>query len=273
MHSYGLVRDQPDYRDIKYELKPKTVKVVEKQRFPDIIDLRNKCPPIFNQLNLGSCTAQSINGALQIDRIKLKLPDVNLSRLFVYYNERDMQGTVMQDSGASLRDGVKSINQFGVCSEDVWPYIIPKFTERPPSEVYRIALQHPKIRYERIDNTKIDLIKGALFEGYPIVFGCDIYSSFESEEVQKTGKVPFPNFSKWTNNNPEEYKGGHAMIIVGYSNEESSFIVRNSWGEDWGDKGYCYIPFDYLTNRYLAYDFWVMRILSPTYPKINIMSV
>lgn len=270
MHSYGLVRDQPDYRDIKYQLKPKTVTVVEKQRFPDTIDLRKRCPPIFQQQNLGSCTSQSIAGALQIDRKKVNLPDVNLSRLFIYYNERDMMGTVMQDSGASLRDGVKSINMYGVPSEEYWPYIIPKFTERPPDSVYQIALQHPKIRYERIDNTKIDLIKGALFEGYPIIFGCDIYSSFESEEVTKTGKVPFPNFSRFSGNLPqEEYLGGHAMIIVGILEKDEVFIVRNSWGKEWGDKGYCYIPYDYLTNRYLAFDFWIMKII----PNIAIMSV
>lgn len=273
MRYYGLIRDTPDFRDIKYELKPKTIKIVQKQKFPDVIDLRKMkiCPDPYNQGPLGSCTGNSIGGALHIDRRKLKLEEMIPSRIFIYYNERDMQGTVMQDSGASLRDGVKSINIYGVPSEEVWPYIISKFTEKPPISVYQKALEHPKILYQRVDNTNLDAIKGVLYEGYPIVFGCDIYSSFESEEVSKTGKVPFPNFSRFSLKPVEEYKGGHAMVIVGYLDKEQVFIVRNSWGEEWGDMGYCYIPYEYLTNRYLAFDFWVMRIIQGQ--RIEIVSV
>ena len=185
------------------------------------------------------------------------------SALFIYYNERDMAGTVMEDSGASIRDGVKSINIYGVCSSEVWPYIIEKFAEKPPVSVYQKALEHPKIRYERVNNTRLDEIKGVLFEGYPIVFGCDVYSSFDTPETAKTGMIPFPNYSRFFNSPiiPEEFTGGHAMIIVGYDDNIKCFIVRNSWGSQWGDKGYCYIPYDYLTNKYLAYDFWVIKII------------
>jgi C1A family cysteine protease len=263
-HYLGLVKDRPDHRDIKYQLKPKTVSILEtKRRFPEFIDLRNKCPYVYNQGPLGSCTGHGIGGSIHIDRMKLQLPDMTPSALFIYYNERDMMGTVMEDSGASIRDGVKSINIYGVCSSEVWPYIIAKFAEKPPVSVYQEALKHPKIRYERVDNTRLDDIKGVLFEGYPIVFGCDVYTSFDTPETAKTGIIPFPNYSKFFNSPvaAEDYISGHCMIIVGYDDRIQCFIVRNSWGKEWGDNGYCYIPYDYLTNKYLAYDFWVIKII------------
>ena len=244
---YGWKRDLPDKRDLWFENNYllSIEKPVEK------VDLRDKCPQVYNQGQLGSCTANALACAIQYDEMKQNLNSETPSRLFVYYNERDMEGTIDSDSGASLRDGVKCINKIGYCNETQWSYDIEKFKEKPSQDCYDYARKHKALSYKRVQQDETH-IKSVLQSGFPVVFGISVYESFESETVAKTGVVPLPE-------KEERMLGGHAIVLVGYDNEKKLFIFRNSWGEDWGDKGYGYLPFEYVCDANLASDFWVVN--------------
>jgi len=175
------------------------------------------------------------------------------SRLFIYYNERSMEGTVNSDSGAMIRDGIKSIANMGVCPEKMWPYNIGKFTKKPSSTCYKEAMKHQAVSYQRLVQSSSQM-KGCLASGYPFVFGITVYESFESPAVAKTGAVPMPGSG-------EKVLGGHAILGVGYDDSKQRFIVMNSWGTGWGDKGFFTIPYAYLTDSDLAADFWTVRLV------------
>jgi C1A family cysteine protease len=243
---YGWKRDLPDKRDHNFEIN--YLLSVEKE--VTSIDLREKCPPVYNQGELGSCTANAIACAIQFDEMKQNLENNIPSRLFIYYNERDIEGNIDRDTGASLRDGVKCINNIGYCNETQWPYDITKFTEKPSQECYDYARKHKSLSYKRVQQDETH-IKSVLNMGFLIVFGISVYESFESENVAKTGIVHLPEKS-------ERMLGGHAIVLVGYDEEKRLFTFRNSWGENWGDKGYGYLPFEYVCDKDLASDFWVV---------------
>jgi len=248
---YGWVADTPDLRDHVYSA-PVTYLV----KLPPKIDLRPQCPKvIYDQGQLGSCTGNAIACAIQFERLKQKLkPDFVPSRLFIYYNERSMEGTVASDSGAQIRDGIKSVAKLGDCPETEWPYKIEKFSTRPSSKCYRDARKYKAVLYQRVAQA-LNQMKGCLASGYPFVFGFSVYESFEGPKVAKTGVVPMPS--------PQEKQfGGHAVIAVGYDDSQQRFIVRNSWGASWGMGGYFTIPYAYLTDDNLAADFWTVRVIA-----------
>lgn len=242
-YSYGWVPDIPDHRDFLYQrVQPKRL------RLPSKIDLTNLCSPIENQGQLGSCTANALAGNIEFldNRTDSKYTDV--SRLFIYYNERVLMNTTSQDSGATLRDGIKTLHQNGVCPESLWPYTISKFTRKPSPQCYKEAQSQCIQSYHRI--TTLSEMLTCLTEGFPFVFGFSVYESFESPATAKTGLVKMPGKN-------EKILGGHAVLAVGFDQKEKYFIVRNSWGKDWGMKGYCTMPFPYLET--LADDFWTIR--------------
>jgi C1A family cysteine protease len=205
-----------------------------------------------NQGNLGSCTANAIASAHYFDQMKQSAPKpFQPSRLFIYYNERRMENTVPVDSGAFIRDGFKSISKEGVCPESLWKYNIPQFTAKPPAAAYKDALNHQAIQYMRIQPT-LGQLKGCIADGFPFVYGFTVYESFESPQVANTGIVPLPS-------NGESVLGGHAVMAAGYDDAKRFFIVQNSWSTAWGDKGYFYMPYSYLTDPDLSADFWTAR--------------
>ncbi|HET7487693.1 MAG TPA: C1 family peptidase [Acidimicrobiales bacterium] len=242
---YGWIPDIPDARDHIFAIAPEML-----ASLPPSVDLRADMPPVYDQGQLGSCTANAIGAAYQYMQRKQKLGDLMPSRLFVYYNERVMEHTVDSDAGAMIRDGIKSVAQAGVCSEDLWPYDIAQFKTRPSAECYKAALDHQAIAYRRVVSTSLHQIQGALAGGTPVVFGFSVYDAFESAEVAKTGEVPLPRGGT--------VLGGHAVLAVGYDDATQRFLVRNSWGPDWGLAGYCTMPYAYLTNSQLASDFWAI---------------
>lgn len=175
------------------------------------------------------------------------------SPLFIYYNERVMEGTSHEDAGAQIRDGMKSINILGVCSETTWSYSDGplKYKQKPVDTAYVEALNHQSITYSRVNQTQNDIC-GCLSEGYPVVCGFVVYESFESDEVARTGIVPMPQ-------RHEQQQGGHAVYIIGYDLANRQYRFRNSWGTDWGDEGDFYMPFDYVHSADLFSDFWTIR--------------
>jgi C1A family cysteine protease len=246
--NYGWLPDLPDHRDFMYAAPAAIVK-----KLPKTVDLRPACPPVYDQGQLGSCTANAIGGAIQFELMKQKAPVFMPSRLFIYYNERVIEHTVSSDSGAMLRDGIKTVNKQGVCSENLWPYNASEFTQKPYSSCYSEALKHQVLSYQRINQT-VDQLKGCLADGYPFVFGFTVYQSFESQQVAKTGVVNMPKPS-------EGVVGGHAVLAVGFDDKSKRFIVRNSWSDAWGQKGYFTIPYNYLSNIQLSNDFWTIRLV------------
>jgi C1A family cysteine protease len=246
---YGWLPDLPDHRDRLYSAPMEIVAAL-----PAKADLRAQCPPVYDQGQLGSCTANAIAAAIQFDRIKQILADIfTPSRLFIYYNERVIEHSVNSDSGAQIRDGIKSVNQQGDCPETEWPYVIARFKAKPPKNCYADALKYKVVSYQRVTQT-LNQLKGCLASGYPFVFGFTVYESFESRSVAKTGHASLPKSG-------EAVIGGHAVVGVGYDDAKQQFIVRNSWGGKWGMSGYFTLPYVYLTDENLANDFWTIRVV------------
>lgn len=243
MRKYGWRQDKLDVRDKLY----RKISKPRMEPLPEVIDLRSGCSPVEDQLSLGACTAHALVGALEYLELKAGQPLTNLSRLFLYYQERAFEGDVNEDGGAQLRDGVKVLNQSGVCSESDWPYETVWFKNKPTQNAYTDALNHRITSYHRLLShyDRLD----CLASGFPFVFGFTVFSSFESEEVAKTGIVPMPVHG-------EEELGGHAVLAVGYDQITKQFLVRNSWGPGWGLSGYFEMPFEYL--EMYSDDFWVV---------------
>src|SRR5437764_8312443 len=245
---YGWVPDLPDARDFLYAAPPEVL-----AELPPKADLRDECPPVYDQGNLGSCTANAIAGAYEFDQTRQGLPDFMPSRLFIYYNERTLEGTVDSDSGAMIRDGIKSVAKLGVCPEDEWPYDPARFRYRPSVKCFKDAAKHQAVVYRNVLQS-LPQLRGCIASGKPVVFGFSVYESFESREVARTGVVPMPE-------RREKQVGGHAVLAVGYDDTDERFIVRNSWGASWGADGYCTMPYGYLTSPQLAADFWAIELV------------
>jgi len=241
-NTYGWVPDVPDQRDYLYSAIRPVI------RLPKKVDLREGCSEIEQQGRLGSCTAQALAGNIEYLDKKIDGLYTDVSRLFIYYNERVLMDTVDYDSGASLRDGIKTLKNDGACHEETWPYVISRFDKRPLQKCYDEARTHLIESYHRLHTSREMLT--CLAEGYPFVFGFAVYESFESPQVRRTGVVPMPR-------KDEVQTGGHAVMAIGYDQANRRFLVRNSWGIRWGMAGYFTIPFAYLEA--LAGDFWTIR--------------
>ncbi len=241
-YAYGWVPDIPDSRDLYYS----AIRI--KVKLAPAVDLRPACSTVEDQGQLGSCTANALAGNLEFLDNSVDNAYTDVSRLFIYYNERVLQGSVDADSGASLRNGIKTLAKTGACSEISWPYDIARFAEKPSVPCYTEAAQHRIVSYHRL--VDLNEMLSCLSEGFPFVFGFAVYERLQTPEVARTGKVPMPKKT-------ERMLGGHAVMAVGYDQKKKHFIVRNSWGESWGMKGYFTMPFAYIET--LAADFWTVR--------------
>ncbi len=244
-HKFGWRPSAPDHRDFIFTA-PHTGPL------PTHIDLRTGFPTLpYDQGQLGSCTANAIAGALQFDQAKQKAAVVMPSRLFIYYSERVIEGTVKSDSGATIRDSVKAVNDKGYPAEKTWPYNIAKFATKPKAAAFTEAAKREKLVYKKVAQN-IDAMRATLASGYVINIGFSVFESFESLDVSRTGIVPMPA--------PDEsLLGGHAVVVCGYDDATKRFTCRNSWGTSWGNAGYFTIPYAYLASPDLAGDFWVVQ--------------
>jgi hypothetical protein len=240
---YHWVKDTLDERDFKYTLAGKPL--------PPVVDLRQWASPVDDQGSLGSCTGNAIAGAIELMDNKNYKMKTEISRLFIYYYERLIEGTINQDAGAQIRDGIKVGYTYGAPLEKLWPYNINKFKTAPSSEAVADAAKRKITKYQNAAD--FSAVKDAVAAGYPVVIGFMVYSSFESDRVAATGYMPMPNVKT------EQCLGGHAVCIVGYDDHKQCFIVRNSWGTTWGDKGYFYMPYGFIQNPNLSSDFWVIQ--------------
>jgi len=240
--NYVVNKDPYDYRDLYYRASNNNVK--------NKVDLRVWCSPIEEQLHLGSCVGQSIIGAFEL-MLNKNYPDkyMDLSRLFVYYNARVIEGDPSIDSGVYVRDGIKAVNKWGVCSEDYWPYLTDKFSTIPDTKSYLDAKTRLIKNYHRIKSIK-DIIS-TVSAGYPVVTGIEVFGDFDNTGINSDPIISMPIET-------DNSLGGHAVTIVGYDNDKEYFICRNSYGEQWGDQGYFYMPYSYA-ELYVS-DSWAFDI-------------
>ena len=239
-----------NYRSaLKYTLKENTQ--LKNIKHFDLRD--NNCPPVYDQGQLGSCTANAAAFAFQYEEILKKQPNVFLpSRLFIYYNERKVEGHVDSDNGATIQDSVQVLYDYGACDEKIWPYDISNFTTKPSQRAYDQALQHKVTKFKNIDQN-LDQIKISIINYNPVVFGFNVYDSFRT--IDEKGIMPMPK-------QDEKILGGHAVVAVGFDDTMKCFTVRNSWGESWGDKGYFYMPYEFITNPEYASEFYAITDIS-----------
>lgn len=243
VHGYGRLPDPPDERDHKIRFGVAAVQP------PPHIDLSSSCPPVWDQGQTSSCTAfASLAGAMFMLRGRVRY--FTPSWLANYYWTRGYEHTTQEDSGAYIRDAIKTLANYGAPHGSLWPYVPSKLTRKPPPAVEKSAAQHRITGYLSVLQD-LGQMRSCLAQGRPIVIGFTVYESFESQKVAETGVVAMPKRG-------EQAIGGHAVLIVGYDDATRRFKFRNSWGPDWGDEGYGYFDFDYLTNPDLAGDFWTI---------------
>jgi C1A family cysteine protease len=249
VHAYGTIPDRPDRRDFIYS--PKKIKSL-----PALVDLSDQCPPVYNQGKLNACSANALAAAVWMAERQSGARPVAASRLFIYYNERAQQRTVSANDPVPLRDGFKTLARQGVCAESLWPYRVKRFARRPPPSAYRAAKKHRARSYQRIAQ-RLAHLKYCLAEGYPFAMGVAVYKGqgLVSTASRRTGRVGMPRGRR-------QLLGGHAVLAVGYSDRRQSFFVRNSWGRRWGLRGYFWLPYRYVTDPSLAWDFWTLRVES-----------
>jgi len=245
---YGFKKSEPRDTDRKYK-----VVHYSDTELPANCDLREWCPPVYDQGELGSCTANAGSCALQFDEnIQKSEGKLNMaSRLFLYYAERQMDGDIWQDGGSTLRTCIQALNIFGVCDETLWPYDQSRFTERPPQGCWEQASFHKGLNSFALSQNERELKHCLAIFKRPFVFGFQVYDSFEGPEIAQTGimKIPGPH---------ENCLGGHAVICVGYR-DDGYFIIRNSWGTGWGDEGYFYMPKEFILDPRYCSDFWCLQ--------------
>lgn len=249
-HLHGWRKDRPDHRDLKYTIEAPEAAMPRGPISPHS-DLRQFCSPINDQGELGSCTANSSTEGMEFLYRKLGKPVVMLSRLFDYYATRVWveQTSPSDDSGAQIRDVMKALAKYGVCLETTWPYEVAMFSTEPPANAKAEALNHQILKYYKA--TTLDSIRMCLSGGYPLVGGFSVPENMESDECAKTGIINFPSPT-------EQIVGGHAVLFVGHDDSKKLLMFQNSWGEGWGDKGFGYLPYQFVTEQ-MADDFWTIR--------------
>jgi C1A family cysteine protease len=249
---YGWRPDLPDNRDLRADFNGVAAQTQ--------MDLRRSLPAIYDQSQLGSCTANAIAKAWDYTRHHFGgHAYLHPSRLFLYFGEREIEGSIDQDAGAFGRDGFKVCEQDGLPPETMWPYDISQFAQRPPDKAYKSAARYEGISYRRVDRT-LDAFGACLSVEQPFAFGFTVYESFESQVVADTGVMPLPVKG-------EQVMGGHEVLACGINLGSSKWhrcpprhvICANSWSEEWGDGGYFYMPVEVLLLASMSSDFWTFR--------------
>lgn len=241
---YGWKPSAPDRHDRVLRFSP-----FLHAQLPATHSLRGKMPPVRHQLHLGSCTAKVVSALVGYRELTDEAPRlIEPSSLFQYYNTRVLEKTTSFDSGASLRNAILALQQYGVCDNACWPYHPDRFKDRPPEACYEQARKYLHVEAHRVEQS-LGGLKSAIFTGDPVAFGFTVFSAFENPSTARTGVVNLPGPG-------EKVLGGHAVLLVGYDDSEARFTCRNSYGAGWGDGGYFTIPYPYVLNPELADDFW-----------------
>lgn len=245
-HQFGGKRDVEDRRDHPYDAGTR-------HELPPHVDLRKSCGAVYDQLHVCSCSANALASLLVFVGNVEKRPIAAPSRLFLYYNARKLEGTLPKDGGATIRSGLKVAAKLGACSEELWPYELANVAHEPSPHCYEDAKQTRALKYLRIAQN-LDHLRACLAEGYAFIFGMQAYEQ-SFVQAQHTGTLPMPGAG-------ETLMGGHAVLAVGYDDRSKSITALNSLGSSWGKNGYFSIPYTFVADADLAYDFWTIRSVS-----------
>lgn len=258
---YGWRKDTPDPRDALKLFAAQRPELYQ-EPLPAAVTLKDQFQPCYNQGETSSCVGNSSAGAIEFLMAKDGCPIVSPSRLFIYWNARVISGDTAADNGCMIRDAIKSLKALGYPREAVWPFAEDKVLNEPPQEAFTEAGDHQITNAFKLVSPRD--YKVCLASGYPFVFGMMVFAPFEGEEVGRTGIVPMPTPH-------DQMMGGHAVLCVGYDENARTYLVRNSWGDDWGQGGYFTLPYDYMHNPDLCSDFWTLRAIeSDVFPSTEL---
>ncbi|TAE76130.1 MAG: peptidase C1 [Bacteroidetes bacterium] len=260
----GKVISFSGYKKNKKPLGAKKFAKKSEKKLPSKVDMRKDMTAVESQGETNSCVANATAGAYEY-LMKRHLGDdaYDVSRLFIYYNGRYFdvdEGDEIEDEGTFVESAINGLKEYGACSENMWDFDEDLVNDEPSEEAYEEAKLF-LIEDTELIPLELEAWQSALAEGYPIIFGISTFNSFDSHK--KKGLIPVPT----KNESGREEHGGHAMLCVGYSNKDEVFIVRNSWGEEWGDEGYCYIPYKYMMNpEWNDGDSWIIKRIEEIEP-------
>lgn len=254
----NLQPDEPDVRDYGVTFSTpsfigKLLKASSAPIPPPMVDMRPQCPPIENQGLIGSCSAFATCVCHEIKQAQAKKLPIILSKLFTYYHARKAINKQDEDSGSHLRDNVKSLGTLGSPPQSAYPYDTKRWKDEPALTLHELARPNRINLYARVQQVQAQL-EACLADGNPIICGLMLYQSFYNRGgVARTGLITIPNIKN------EAFRGGHAVAIVGYDQRRKLYLMRNSWGTGWGQKGYAWIPYAYVHDKRLCFDLWMIK--------------
>lgn len=229
--------------------------LLSRQQLPNTVDLRSFFPPIEEQFSSGSCVGSALASILEYFYFSTTGHMKKFSRLFIYYNARMLEDEISQrhatrsDSGADLQFAIVSLMKYGGCEDHYWPFYEHLINVQPHEQAYENSQYYRLDEIRRLSNN-VNQLRECLAEGYPFVMAIKIFSSFASNHH---GYIPMPK----RHEKPSQYR--HAVACVGYIHSARVFIIRNSHGIHWGDRGYGYLPYDYVTDKVLTKDLWAIK--------------